>query len=391
MHGPPSRSLQNKGEMIGNLLRRFSFRRRAPRKTLILHIGVPKTGTTAVQQFLWHSRERLLRAGVSYPDIGIDSGAHHLSSPYRPDFLVDAGFRFLDTSEWLMDAAQLPAETVVMSSEFFCIADPGQIATFCKDISPHFVVKVCAYLRRQDNLVMAGYNQQVKAGLECRRLVESFADWEWLLDLRRLLSGWEAEVGLGNMIVLPFETRQLLGGDVILDFCEKVLRIDVSDWDRGPSDRDPNPALCPSALEFKLLINRLAPDRRQSEMFAEAIQDYSSHVKSQAGERQQFHAVLSSADRRDIIRRFEPDNQYLARRYLGREDGRLFLDPLPEDDGPVELGADEGGLADVVAYLGQNFPEVWGRARDLAVGGLCATDEIVRRASAAILSAMGLR
>jgi hypothetical protein len=212
-----------------------------------------------------------------------------------------------------------------------------------------------------------------------------------IFDFRELLERWEGCVGVSNIIVLPYEAKQLKGGNVIFDFCEKVLRIDVSDWDRGPSDRDPNPALCPSALEFKLLINRLAPDRRQSEMFAEAIQDYSSHVKSQAGERQQFHAVLSAAERRDIIRRFEPDNQYLARRYLGREDGRLFLDPLPEDDGPVELGADEEGLADVVAYLGQNFPEVWGRARELAVGGLCATDENVRRASAAILSAMDLR
>src|SRR3954452_7154638 len=38
--------------------------------TAVLHIGAPKTGTTFVQQVLWHNRARLAEKGVDYPFTG---------------------------------------------------------------------------------------------------------------------------------------------------------------------------------------------------------------------------------------------------------------------------------------------------------------------------------
>lgn len=38
-------------------------------KTLYLHIGTPKTGTTSIQEFMVCSREALQKHGICYPDI----------------------------------------------------------------------------------------------------------------------------------------------------------------------------------------------------------------------------------------------------------------------------------------------------------------------------------
>ncbi len=35
--------------------------------TVYLHIGIPKTGTTSIQSFLFNNRDQLLEAGILYP------------------------------------------------------------------------------------------------------------------------------------------------------------------------------------------------------------------------------------------------------------------------------------------------------------------------------------
>ncbi|MFD2395791.1 hypothetical protein ACFSVJ_01070 [Prauserella oleivorans] len=40
-----------------------------------LHIGLPKTGTTSLQELMWHHRDALAADGVFFP--GHDLGAHH--------------------------------------------------------------------------------------------------------------------------------------------------------------------------------------------------------------------------------------------------------------------------------------------------------------------------
>ena len=48
------------------------------KKNLILHIGMGKTGTSALQDFFWENRARLKKSGLCYPKYGAVSHAHHL-------------------------------------------------------------------------------------------------------------------------------------------------------------------------------------------------------------------------------------------------------------------------------------------------------------------------
>lgn len=50
------------------------------KNTLILHIGTPKTGTTAIQKFLYDNQTLLKEKGFFYPEIqkimyGVTNGA----------------------------------------------------------------------------------------------------------------------------------------------------------------------------------------------------------------------------------------------------------------------------------------------------------------------------
>ena len=43
------------------------------KKKLYLHIGMGKTGTTALQHFFWDNRDILAAKGICYPKVGIQS------------------------------------------------------------------------------------------------------------------------------------------------------------------------------------------------------------------------------------------------------------------------------------------------------------------------------
>ena len=46
-------------------------------KQLYIHIGTGKTGTSAIQEFLYNNRKELLSDGVRYVDAGIVKNNHH--------------------------------------------------------------------------------------------------------------------------------------------------------------------------------------------------------------------------------------------------------------------------------------------------------------------------
>jgi hypothetical protein len=52
-------------------------------------------------------------------------------------------------------------------------------------------------------------------------------------------------------------------------------------------------------------------------------------VRKREGEGYHF---LSSKERLELLKKYEPSNQAVAREYLGRDDGRLFCKPWPEPD-----------------------------------------------------------
>lgn len=54
---------------VENIKTNISWRKEILENTLLLHIGTPKTGTTALQKFLSENSEELKKQGWDFPDM----------------------------------------------------------------------------------------------------------------------------------------------------------------------------------------------------------------------------------------------------------------------------------------------------------------------------------
>jgi hypothetical protein len=137
-----------------------------PPNGVLLHVGVHKTGTTAIQAALADARPQLKAAGVSYP--GKLQAQHRaaLAVLGRPWGWNTRGGAVMDRSHFDRLARRVGRTPgrVVISSEFFCEA-PGDVAAgVVRDLGGDRV-HVVVTLRNLGRLLPSSWQQYLKYGL----------------------------------------------------------------------------------------------------------------------------------------------------------------------------------------------------------------------------------
>ncbi|RLA42350.1 MAG: hypothetical protein DRR42_23560, partial [Gammaproteobacteria bacterium] len=133
------------------------------KKQLILHIGYPKTGTTAIQNFLLHNSGELLNSGYYYPKTGIATNAHHqfpwsMTNDPRLKNKIDPKVLIRSLKNELK---QVNCSTVLMSSEGFIFAiNPKYLRDYLSDLFDPITIII--YLREPLSWIESDYNQAVK-------------------------------------------------------------------------------------------------------------------------------------------------------------------------------------------------------------------------------------
>ena len=353
------------------------------KKELYVHVGMGKTGTTALQEFFWANREQLGQQGIHYPEAGVISGAHHLLSPHIPPFLVDLG-DYLKPEQWAPQLSQVEEPRILISSELMAWAAQDLVREFCTSLQEWFDLKIVIYLRRQDSQFMAAYNQQIKAGTQKRRIDQIIP---WLMsrfDYEDKIAPWEECVGALNIRVRPYERQQFFGGDIRRDFLANVLG--VHNWeDFKIASGNSNPRLSLQAMEYKLQVNNLIECPELLSSFNGALLDYSRSTCENSTEIYNNQPSLSPRARQEILAQVEESNRAIAKKYLQREDGVLFLDPAPSTD--KNWCAESLPVKSVCAiheFLGSHYPELLGALRsaiqavdDESVDGIKEAAEIL--------------
>ncbi|WP_100655912.1 hypothetical protein [Alteromonas flava] len=143
------------------------FDRQRPQQTLrvpkqkevIIHVGPPKTGTSAIQKWLNENRDSLARSGIYYPPHSTDtngvSSGNFLSvlSPCKENnyYRLDP-----DKFQSLLDELKLmPNQTLLLSSEMF----HNHLLDFFQFL-PN--AKYVFYIRHPIDLIESSYHQEVK-------------------------------------------------------------------------------------------------------------------------------------------------------------------------------------------------------------------------------------
>lgn len=139
------------------------------RKSLYIHIGPPKTGTSVIQFWLNNSVDWLATHGVYYPvhDVDINS----VSSGHRALFLEKRSdttrtqFNHDKFQALLAEFEATKCSTLLLSSEFFFYQVP-QFLQYQKDYN----IRLVAYVRADVELVESLYNQSVKRNRQVKPL-----------------------------------------------------------------------------------------------------------------------------------------------------------------------------------------------------------------------------
>lgn len=176
----------------------------APRQTVYLHIGRGKTGTTALQRALARSRDALLQRGVYYP-AAAGGGAGHGHDGFSKAFIDEVPYymRMPPRPEAGAEAVRdeicgVQASAILISAENLELANPGKVRQFFESIRPDFNFKVILFVRSQDELAEAEYNQLVKLGRSTQSF-RHFSDVEFHWDFLSLAEQWEAVFGTGSV------------------------------------------------------------------------------------------------------------------------------------------------------------------------------------------------
>jgi len=202
-------------------------------KKVILHLGMHKTGSTALQAFLVaHAANLLQHRSVLVPEAGrpmlgerLSDGHHQLAwmlDADRPMHRERHGSPdlFARLRQEIDDSA---ATTVILSSEELDALQRPEIERLAAELGGH-EVQVVVYLRRQDQFVQALYFTEVAYQGGKVADIESFIQSGRCssLDYAALLEDWAAVFGRGRIVARRYERRQLLGGNVVKDFMDAV-------------------------------------------------------------------------------------------------------------------------------------------------------------------------
>jgi hypothetical protein len=305
-------------------------------KKIYLHLGAYKTATTFLQGVLWQNFSDP-DGDIYYPRVSLHGKAHHYLATEEFPRWTNGVPRAEYERSWqrlLEEIGRSNAGSVVISSEMFCSLDPEQIC-YIRGILCDYPVRAIIYLRRQDQYISSlaaqlikGCNYKPEYYTDMNRAISFFGSSEQF-DYENMCAHWAGAIGAENLMVRPFEQSQFHEGDILKDFFHHLLGRPVPENALLPAG-NMNPRLCRDALEFKQLVNRLPIDRETKNATLAGLFAYSGAVDARTQGAWQEHVMLSPSQRLDILRRCADGNARIARAWLGREDGVLFREAMPD-------------------------------------------------------------
>jgi hypothetical protein len=257
--------------------------------TRLVHIGPPKTGTSALQSALHAAREPLASYGVVYPGTTRHPQAAVHAVLGKPPLL---GHAHPDLTSWTSLAAEVAEagdERAVLSSEFFADADEEAIGRVVADLGgPR--VHVAVTLRPLARILPSQWQQYVQNGL--RMPYETWLDAAFGRSGRKLptptfwqrhrhdalVARWSAAVGPERVTVIVLDPAE---PGMLLRTFEAMLA--VPDGTLVPEEGLTNRSLTYGETELIRLFNKEFRRRRWPEALYPRFMKYGAITQMRAG------------------------------------------------------------------------------------------------------------
>lgn len=316
-------------------------------KTLYLHIGTPKTGTTSIQKFLQINNRILEQHGYCfpqqlprYPGIGINRNAHFMiTNQYLEDGKRDKKREHQILQEGIAQIADIFRlfDNVVLSDETLWKAT----SSTHKKVFPYLIeesqnigfrIKIIVYLRRQDEFLISLWNQSIKRNAPTsigttftieERISRELTKSNYLVDYAAKLDSLQKLFGKENLIVRRFSKDDWINGSIIDDFMH-CIGLDRTD-EFLPLTEQTNPGLQGNTTEIKRIINHETNFSPEESLY---LGNFLRELAPESGRRYPC-AMLSQEEIRELLHKFEKGNERVATEYI--QDGKpLFSDEIKD-------------------------------------------------------------
>ena len=321
---------------------------------LVLHIGGEKTGTTALQDFLFRNSWALLEnEGILYPATGplCFNSAHF---PVLTAFLPAGSLEFVPADknltpdrlrqELLAISEAVKPRILILSAEHFTsrMKQPAVSAfsAMLRDMKCFDGISAVFFVRAQDELAISSFSTALKFGRREWFATQHISPKNPYFNHFAAAEMWASELGEGAVLVRPYARGAT---NVPAEFMSVLGISDMSAYDMP---RQMNESLSLEQARILHAVNQLLPnphadrgkDKPASNQQAQRLRNIIVQAIAQPGAlpvRTSLFKCLSPQQLAAIRLAFEPANTSLLQKYgvnLG------FSDPAPGESGPEAAG-----------------------------------------------------
>lgn len=324
-----------------------------PRR-VIVHIGMPKTGTTTIQSWLYANVRALADQGIyvnrlpltrarafEHVEVGIcqfdRAGALLPNKRMRYVF----GIKTLEdqarvaaryTEKFAAAMGKARAETVILSAEDIGLATktPEQAAALGDWLGQFFdEVRILVYVRRQEELLASSYSQILKTGLA--PTFDQVFERRKKRNYFKMLKVWTDVLGDDALTVRLFERDAMQDGDLLTDFAA------AAGFDPAPLRSVPrrNSSLTRASCEYLRGLNQALIDKGVEDPLTDPLRGGVVEFLTEAfADAEPLR--LTAAQIAEVRRINAPSNERLRAKYFPHRDA-LFpaRASIPPDQPPL--------------------------------------------------------
>ncbi|QOP42672.1 hypothetical protein FJR45_01385 [Sulfurimonas sediminis] len=291
-------------------------------KKLFIHIGTGKTGTTALQNFLNNNNKLLQKKyGITYAQTCIQDNAHHqLCTNFNKKEIDITKIVPKRLEKLIQEAKDSESDIFIISSEYFPGVTEEEIKNiYIKTLNKYFEIHIIVYLRRQDEYLESWFAQLIKTERYSANIYNTMSSLEHagLFDYYNMIKKWNNYIDKKNIHVKIYEKNQFYKGNIFNDFMSIFNAEDISEFSILKSD--PNPSLTrDQALLIKAFYNA-GLEHLMDDVIKKPFSFKLSHSNK----------FLSPEERTKLVLKFNKSNEKVAKEYLDRQNGQLFINELP--------------------------------------------------------------
>ena len=343
---------------------------------LIIHIGSPRTASTAIQNVLVDQDVFLKNHSIFYGNYTyikhVDGYSHHnllwaIADEIYKVLKILPLYEILESPQIIADkiienARLNSCDTILLSCElfFYTIFDShlkikgirvtkeqiqqafSYSVNIFKKLFQGFDIKIVCYIRRQDLFIESFFNQFVyESSPDFFKTISghnndllNVMDFPFQNDsdtpgfnkafmvlfnytnYYEILKEWVSAYGLDNVIIRPFEIDQL-NGDILNDFFKNGLGLKLPDT---LTESVKNNSLNRDCIEYLLRLQM-----RDAGQMLRNISKIMNMTKSN-------NLYFSDSERSSLMDFHKKGNEAIARDFLQRENGILFYEELPQNN-----------------------------------------------------------